>query len=135
MRKFAEADAELAVSEALPAANPDVQLTRALLCAARGERDKALSTLQSTRGESPQRTFAESRIYAILGYPDKAVAAIEKAINGDFDKQLYYPYGYLQLSNAKDYFLNSLRQDPRFLEILARQKRVYEDQRARCGGF
>jgi tetratricopeptide (TPR) repeat protein len=135
MRKFAEADAELAVSEALPAANPDVHLTRALLYAARGEGDKALATLDSTRGESPQRTFAESRIYAILGSPDKAVAAIEKAINGDFDKQLYYPYGYLQLSNAKDYFLNSLRQDPRFLEILARQKRVYEDQRARCGGF
>jgi TolB-like protein/tetratricopeptide (TPR) repeat protein len=82
---------------------------RALLAALNGDRDLAL---------------AESRtpdIYALLGMKDEGIQAL-KEISRKIPA--YNNYSYLDLVNNP--FLDKLRDDPRFREIVEAQKKVYD---------
>jgi len=82
---------------------------RAVLAALNGDRDLALA-----ESRSPD-------IYALLGMKDEGIQAL-KDINRT--KPVFNNYSYLDLVNNP--FLDKLRDDPRFREIVAAQKKVYE---------
>jgi len=89
-----------------------------LLLAARGERDAALALYQSPF------------VYALLGMKDEAIEGIEKATQGpDFDFDLYASW--ITLTNCP--FYANLRDDPRFLEIVYRQREVYNERLKKYG--
>jgi hypothetical protein len=82
---------------------------RAVLAALNGDRDLALA-----ESRSPD-------IYALLGMKDEGIQAL-KEISRKIPA--YNNYYYLDLVNNP--FLDKLRDDPRFREIVAAQKKVYE---------
>jgi TolB-like protein/tetratricopeptide (TPR) repeat protein len=82
---------------------------RAVLAALNGDRDLALA-------ESPSPD-----VYALLGMKDEGIQAL-KDINRT--KPVFNNYSYLDLINNP--FLDKLRDDPRFREIVAAQKKVYD---------
>jgi hypothetical protein len=82
---------------------------RAVLAALNGDRDLALA-----ESRSPD-------IYALLGMKDEGIQAL-KDINRT--KPVFNNYSYLDL--LYNPFLDKLRTDPRFREIVEAQKKVYE---------
>jgi TolB-like protein/Tfp pilus assembly protein PilF len=82
---------------------------RAVLAALNGNRDLALA-------ESPSPD-----VYALLGMKDESIKALK-----DINRKIlaYNNYSYLDLVHNP--FLDKLRDDPRFLEIVAAQKKVYD---------
>ncbi len=82
---------------------------RAVLAALKGDRDLALAESQSPD------------VYALLGMKDEGIQAL-KDINRT--KPVFNNYSYLDLINNP--FLDKLRDDPRFREIVAAQKKVYD---------
>jgi TolB-like protein/Tfp pilus assembly protein PilF len=82
---------------------------RAVLAALNGDRDLALAESQSPD------------VYALLGMKDEGIQAL-KDINRT--KPVFNNYSYLDLINNP--FLDKLRDDPRFREIVAAQKKVYD---------
>jgi predicted Zn-dependent protease len=82
---------------------------RAVLAALNGNRDLALA-------ESPSPD-----VYALLGMKDEGIQAL-KDINRT--KPVFNNYSYLDLVHNP--FLDKLRDDPRFREIVAAQKKVYD---------
>jgi len=83
---------------------------RALVAALNGDRDLALA-----ESRSPD-------VYALLGMKDEGIQALK-----DFNRKLIPAinnYYYLDLINNP--FLDRLRDDPRFREIVAAQKKVYD---------
>jgi len=82
---------------------------RAVLAALKGDRDLALA-----ESRSPD-------IYALLGMKDEGIQAL-KEISRKIPA--YNNYSYLDLVNNP--FLDKLRDDPRFREIVETQKKVYE---------
>jgi len=81
---------------------------RAVLAALNGDRDLALAESQSPD------------VYALLGMKDEAIQAL-KDIRRDDPSFNYYSY----LDLVHDPFLDNLRDDPRFLEIVETQKEIY----------
>jgi serine/threonine protein kinase/Tfp pilus assembly protein PilF len=86
-------------------------LTKALYLAGTGEPDKALE--ESRHGI----------VLALLGRMDEALDAIEKAIKDNAELYRAF-YSYLPLTNLDIY--DSLRDDPRFQEIVRKEKQKYE---------
>jgi len=82
---------------------------RAVLAALKGDRDLALAESQSPD------------VYALLGMKDEAIQAL-KDINRT--KPVFNNYSYLDLVHNP--FLDKLRDDPRFREIVEAQKKIYE---------
>ena len=97
--------------------NPEhegLERTRALLLAARGEREKALALDQN---------FV---IYAILGMQDQALEEMERMVENSSTE-----LPYLELVNLRLY--DGLRDNPRFQALLARQKQIYEERLVKFG--
>jgi TolB-like protein/Tfp pilus assembly protein PilF len=89
-------------------------LTKALYLAGKGERDKALETGKY------------GVVLALLGMKDEALDAIEAAIKDH--RQIYRAfYSYLPLTNLQIY--DPLRDDPRFQEIVRKERAKYEQVR------
>ena len=82
---------------------------RAVLAALNGDRDLALAE------------FRSPDVYALLGMKDEGIQAL-KDINRT--KPVFNNYSYLDLLHNP--FLDKLRDDPRFREIVAAQKKVYD---------
>ncbi|HSA95084.1 MAG TPA: tetratricopeptide repeat protein [Acidobacteriota bacterium] len=130
---LAEAEAELAVAAALFKGGGDVEFTKALLWAARGERKKAEDALARPARPTVLRNYIETMVAASLGHTDEAIDLIARTIETGFSKLVSVAYFYLFLANPNNHFYDPLRRDPRFPEILARQKRRHEEESARLG--
>jgi hypothetical protein len=87
-----------------------------VLAALNGDRDLALA-----ESRSPD-------IYALLGMKDESIRAIKDILRENPivnpSRDTFMSYAYLDLVHNP--FLDKLRDDPRFREIVAAQKKVYE---------
>ncbi len=137
MKRYDAATAELAMAESLSPGDPYIAAVRALIAAAKGDRKQALAAIAASREpQTPVKyTYFRSRIYAALGMKDQAVGDIELAIDRGFDDVYDYLYCYPFLNNTRDYFYDKLRDDPRFIEIMRRQERVYVGYLEKYGGL
>ncbi len=123
-----EAEAELSIADTLSRGTGDVEFTRALLWAARGDRRRAEDALARPSRPTVLRNYIETMAHAALGDRDEAVDLIDHTIEAGFQKLVSHPYFYLFLANPNNHFYDPLRHDPRFLGIVARQKRRYEQE-------
>jgi tetratricopeptide (TPR) repeat protein len=94
--------------------NEQLESARALMLAARGEKERALAL---------SRSYV---IYALLGMTDEALDGMERAI-----ERSATALPYLELVNLRLY--DGLRDLPRFQALLARQRKVYEERQAKYG--
>lgn len=95
------------------------RLASAFLAAARGDREAALSLI----GEPHPLTYEEAWVFLLLGMKDEAIANIEAGIEKGFAERGMYLYSYPCLS--KNPHFKSLRGEPRFRQILSKQKDFY----------
>lgn len=99
--------------------NPDyhgLQFYKALVLARKGEKKKAL------------RLRKNGVIYSLLGMKDEAVKYICEEIQKSYE---HYQYSYFPLVNSR--FYANLRGDPRFENIVIKQKQRYEERLRRYG--
>jgi tetratricopeptide (TPR) repeat protein len=99
--------------------HPDYDLLpycKALLHAAKGEKEKALALYQN------------SEVYSLLGMPDEAIQHLEKEIRGT----IRFPHiQYKHLLNNP--LFDNLRKDSRFKKIVKREKELYEEDLKKYG--
>jgi Flp pilus assembly protein TadD len=129
------AETELSLADTLCQGAGDVEFTRALLWAARGDREKAEDALSRPARTTALRNYIETMAHAALGDVDETLDLIVSMIETGFRKLVSYPYFYLYLANPNNHFYDPLRRDPRFLEIVARQKARHEEESARLGSL
>ncbi len=130
---LSEAEAELSIADTLCQGAGDVEFTKALLWAAKGDRKKADGALAYPARATALRSYIESMTRASLGDRDETIDVIARTIEAGFPKLASHPYFYLYLATPNNHFYDPLRGYPRFLEILARQKARYEEESARLG--
>lgn len=94
-------------------------LAQALLAAARGEREKALELM----GELTRLVLDETCVFLLLGMKNEAIRNIEAGIERGFAELGMYLYAYPCLSENP--YFKVLREEPRFQDILKRQKAYY----------
>jgi len=88
-----------------------IQMTRAFLYAYKGEKEKALELAKGAGG---------AELYALLGMKKEALDIIKKGVNEPLE------YNYLYLINYP--LFDSLREEPRFQNILKIQKKKYDER-------
>ena len=115
MNQLDEADSLLARCKAI---NPDLSrnnISAAWLYAAKGEREKALSTHE------------DDIVYILLGMQDQAIRQLNMQHKNGWPLGITGPRhgNYLSLKSLAIY--DSLRDDPRFIEILKKEKQRYEE--------
>ncbi|MGQ9672501.1 MAG: protein kinase domain-containing protein [Candidatus Aminicenantales bacterium] len=132
-KNLTEAEREIALAEKLKADSLDLRLTRALLYAVKGEREKALASLEETKDKPVYYSYLLSRIYSLLGMNDEALKTIELGIEKGFEEVQDYLYGYPFLEKNDSF--DNLRDDPRFLKILEKQKAVYLENVKKYGAL
>jgi serine/threonine protein kinase/Tfp pilus assembly protein PilF len=115
--------AEVIISQAEKIQPGRIALEKALLYAARGEKEKALAL-----SSHPVFFFVVGEVYALLGMKDEAIQEIIKANNQG--RGYYY---YLNLINSP--LLRNLGGDPRFLKFVEEQKKKYEEYLQKYGGL
>jgi len=122
MKNFEEAENLLDSAEVIRPDNKRIKRFRALLFAAKGGKEEALQFIDS---EELYRSYATS-IYSLLGMKDEAINNINVGIKEGFKNVKQYMYSYPFLINNPCY--DNLRDDPRFEEIVRRQKKEYEEK-------
>jgi tetratricopeptide (TPR) repeat protein len=137
MKRYDAAAAELAMAETFSPGDPLVGAVRALLAAGRGDAKAALAALGPSLppGPSVRRTYYVSRVYAALGMKAEAIDNIEYAIGHAFEEVHDYAYFFPVLNNRRDHFLDRLRGERRFDEILRREEHRYADRLEKYGGL
>ncbi len=136
MKRYEAAASELASAGSMEPGSLSVALTKALVEAARGERDAALAAIAPERAETRARGLMyKSRVYAKLGLASEAIAAIELGIEKGFADVYEYFFSFPFLNNTRDHFLENLRGDPRFAEILRRQELKYVETLDKYSGL
>lgn len=83
-------------------------------------------------GVEPYLSLTTS-IYSLLGMKDEAIENINIGIEEGFKKIKEYMYSYPYLKNNPCY--DNLRDDPRFKEIVRRQKKEYDEKLKKYGGL
>jgi tetratricopeptide (TPR) repeat protein len=129
MKKYDEAGEKIAQAEKLNPESSDIRYYRAWVAAAKGEKEKALTLIE---GKKKYRSHVTS-IYSLLGMKDEAIENIKIGIDTGFRESQEYLYTYLFLKNNPSY--KSLEDDPRFKEILGREKKIYEERLKKYGQF
>ncbi|MDW7759195.1 MAG: protein kinase [Acidobacteriota bacterium] len=131
MGRLEEAENQLQNYEKFHPENRRPYLPSALLAATRGQKEKALELISgSQENPVPENILARrwllpesTCLYLLLGMRDEALQNIEFGIEKGFQERLMYLYSYPSLSrNAR---FNTLRKDPRFQNILKKQKEYY----------
>ena len=120
--RFGDADKEITAIRGLDPEFKYLPMAEAVFAAARGEKDKALALKANTESLSIQGTC----FYLLLGMKDEAIANIEAGIKKGFDTNGDYLYSYPSI--VKNPGLKTLRGDPRFEEILKKQKERYRKE-------
>jgi serine/threonine protein kinase/Tfp pilus assembly protein PilF len=111
MEKFDAVEELIARTEK---SHPDYSLLpycKALLLAARGEKEEALALHRN------------SEIYSLLNMKDEAIESLNREIRGE--ARVPYVYYYFLLNNP---FYDNLRNDSRFRKIVKREKRLYDSE-------
>lgn len=109
MRKYEKVEDLIARTEKTQPNYWGVSYGKALVLAAKGEKEKALAL------------WKNSEVYSLLGMKDKAI----QHLNQEIRQSVRYPYlFYLYLLNNP--FYENLRDDPRFKEIVKNEKKLYE---------
>ncbi len=129
MRKYDEAEKEISEVEKLEPDNPRVRHHRAWILAATGEKEMALELIK----DRPFFRYDVTSIYSFLGMKDEAISHIEEGIKKGFDETGDYMYSYPFLINNPCY--DNLRDVPRFIDILKREKEKYEEKVKKYGGL
>jgi len=122
MKKYNEAEKEIAIAEKLMPGRPRFQYLRAWILAGKGEREKALALIKG----APPYHYITASIYSLLNMKDEAIKCIKMGIDVGFEKYKEYIYCYFYLITNSCY--DSLRDDKRFKEILKQQKKKYEER-------
>jgi serine/threonine protein kinase/CheY-like chemotaxis protein/Tfp pilus assembly protein PilF len=115
-KKYDKAEGLLTRAEEINPGNSSVQFYKALLFAAKGEKNKALSLGKN------------GPVYALLGMKEETIKYISNEIKKGFE---HFQYLYLPLINST--FYESLRDDVRFEDILKKQKKKYEERLKKYG--
>ena len=105
-----------------------VKRCKAWLFAAKGERKKALELIEDLKDSY---RYPMTSIYAILGMKDEALEKIQQGIGNGFIDIKMYLYSYPLLINNPCF--SNLRDDPRFTEIVKKQKKIHEDNLNKYG--
>jgi TolB-like protein/Tfp pilus assembly protein PilF len=123
MRRYEDAEIQIARAETLVPDDPLVRHLHAWIFAAKGEKDKALELI-----EDSDHTFLYrfACIYALLDMKDEAINNIKYGITNGFEIYIDYFYSYPFLMNTP--CLDNLRDDPRFQEIVRLEKQKYEEK-------
>ena len=95
-----------------------IRFYKALIRAAKGEKDRALALSKN------------GVIYSLLGMKDEAIKYIADEIKRDYE---HFQYTYLPLDTSP--FYDSLRGDARFKEIVKKQKKKHEERLKKFGKF
>jgi serine/threonine protein kinase len=132
MKKYDDAGEEIDQAEKLNPKNPKIRYHRAWVAAAKGEKEKALSLIEGIEGKDAYR-YDITSIYSALGMKDKAIENIRKGIDTGFRELKEYLYTYLALINNP--FYESLDDDPRFQEIVEREKKKFDERQKQYGQF
>jgi TolB-like protein/Tfp pilus assembly protein PilF len=123
MNRLNDADKEIETALKIAADDANmISLPRALLWAARGEREKALAFIR----QNERLEIAGTYLYILLGMNDEAIRNIEAGIEKGFEVQGEYLYSYPSL--AKNPIFKGLRSEPRFWEIVRREKPKYQEK-------
>ena len=117
--RLEEAEREVAAMRGMDQRFPYLPTTEAVLAAARGEKDRALSL----KGKTESLHMPGTCFYVLLGMKEEAVANIEAGIARGFEDTGEYLYSYPSLVNNPGF--DTLRSLPRFQEVLKKQKEVY----------
>ena len=126
MKRFDEAERELAIAEKLDPGNSEIPFIRAYIYSAQGDKKNALPILDKAKtGNLFWYIYFLSQNYTRLGLNDEAIEIIREGIEKGFDEAHEYLYPYPVL-NSRSY--ENLRADPRFQEILKSQKEKYDHQ-------
>jgi adenylate cyclase len=129
MKEYERAEEEIKKAENLDPKEPDIQYTRAIIYATEGKKEEALAIIE---GKNPYYfTSLFSKVYSLLGMKDEAIENISKAIDRGFYEVQTFLQSYLVLKS--DHYLDSLRDDPRFREIMKKQKKSYEEYLKKYG--
>ena len=129
MKKYDEAKEEIARVEKLYPDKLDIQYLRAYIFAVKGEKEKALAIIKDL--DPYYLTQLISSVYSILGMKDEAIENIQEVIEKGFYELQTYPYSYHFL--IKNYFYDNLRNDPRFKEIVKKEKKKYQGRLKKYG--
>jgi len=127
--QYDQAEQELRLAEKIRTENSsqEIQAHQGWIHAAKGEKEKALSLNLG----SPPTSIISTSIFALLDLKDEAIRYIKEGIETGFEQAQTYRFTYPVLINNHCY--DSLRDDPRFKEILKRQKNIHEKRKKRCG--
>jgi tetratricopeptide (TPR) repeat protein len=116
MRRYGIAEEILQKGEKTEPNAKWVKRYRAVLFADRGQKEKALTL------------YRNSEVYALLGMKDEAIKCLQEEIRGT----VVWPYTFhLDLANSRYY--DNLRSDPRFIEIVNREKKIYDETMEKFG--
>jgi len=116
MKKYEKVEELIAETEKVRPDYLGIPYGKALLLAAKGEKEKALAF------------YKNSEVYSLLGMKDEAI----QHLNLEIRKSAEYPYiFYYDLLNNP--FYDNLRDDPRFEEIVKREKKLYEEHLEKYG--
>jgi serine/threonine protein kinase/Tfp pilus assembly protein PilF len=121
MDRLKEAQNEIDIAKKIDS-NRDMSFSQALLWAAEGEKDKALELVRGKNTINVNTTC----IYIYLGMKVEAIRTIEEGIEHGFEAQGHYLYPYPMLD--RNPIFKSLKGEPRFKEILRRQKEKYRQE-------
>ncbi len=115
-RKIDEAEHFLARVEKISPNYPGNRFYRALLLAAKGDSQRALALQKN------------GVIYALLGMKDKALDYIHKEIAKGKE---HFQYSYLPLAHSS--LFDSIRDEPRFQDIVKKQEKKYKERMKKYG--
>lgn len=127
MKNYDEAEKVLSRIEEIEPDNRSLRYYRALLFAARGEKEKALEFSKGARTYA----YLPTSIYALLGMKEEAIKNISEGIDRSFKEINEYLYSYPFLMNNPCY--DNLRDDPSFKEIVKEEKKKYEEKLKKFG--
>jgi TolB-like protein/Tfp pilus assembly protein PilF len=130
MKMYEQAEKEIEKAEKLKPDYPRLQYYQAWLLAAKGEKEKALALIRTA--DFPYLYHVTS-IYSLLGMKEEAIKGISEGIDKGFQDIKDYLYSYPFLINNP--FYDNLRDDPRFQEIVKREKKKYEQKLEKYGGL
>jgi len=127
VEEYERAEKVLARAEKIDPQSPRFKDHLAWLLAAKGEKEKALALIKDAAPYNYRVTY----VYSLLGMKDEAIKYINEGIEKSFKYRSEYLYSYPFLKNNPSY--DNLRDDPRFKEIVKREKKKYGQKLKKYG--